>query len=143
MASPNHKAGLAVVVPATNNQSPTQGKVKQHSFSSPRKPTFHLNGLTSSQGSNGMPPPPFPRYTNGTTSPRQSNGTAPPRQMNGVPFQRRPSGPGPQQSTGANPARSRLLGVDEALKYSPFSSIVPFGSGKYCSDCQGSQHLTT
>ena len=143
MASPNHKAGLAVVVPDTNNQSPIRGKVKQHSFSSPRKPAFYLNGLTSSQESSGMPLPPFLRYTNGTTSPRQSNGTAPPRQMNGVPFQRRPSGPGPQQSNGAIPARSRLLGVDDALKYSPFSSIVPFGSGKYCSDCQRSQHLMT
>lgn len=134
MASPNHKAGLAVVVPATN-QSPNRGKMRQHSFSSPRKPISQSNGSISShssQQSNGMPPPPFPRHTNGTPLPRQPNGTATPKQTNGVPFQRRLNGPGFQQSNGAVPARPRLLGVDEALKYSPFSSIVPFGSGKHC-----------
>ena len=133
MASPNHKARLAVVVPATGNQTPSRGKAKPHPFSSPRKPTFQCNGLNSSQSSqqsNGMPPPPSPRPTKMTASPRQPNGTAPLSQMNGVPFQRRPNAHALQQSDSVITARPKLLGVNEALQYSPFSSIVPFGTGK-------------
>ncbi|KAL2039924.1 hypothetical protein N7G274_007327 [Stereocaulon virgatum] len=130
MASPDHKAGLAAVVPATN-QSPPHGKMRQHSFSSPRKPVFQSNGSISghsSQQPNGMPPPSSPRHRDGISLPRQPTGTATPKQMNGVPCHRRLNEPGFWQSNGAVPARFRLLGVDEALKYSPFSSIVPFGS---------------
>ena len=130
MASPNHKAGLAVVVPATDNRSPPRAKVKQHAFGSPRKIIAQSNGYIPNRQSSGMLPP--PPYANGINMPRQTNGASQAGQVDGT-SALLPSGR-PQRSEKARalPARQRLLGVDEALKFSPLSSIVPFNPGKFC-----------
>lgn len=142
MASPNHKAGLAVVVPASDNRSQPRGKVKQNAFTSPRKSSSQPNGMVfhrSSTEARNVPP-----YLDGFTSPCQpngpsafspshgsteqnTNGTGRPY-VNGTAAQP-PNGIVSHEPKGVVPARRRLLEVDEALQYSPFSSIVPFGSG--------------
>lgn len=116
MASPNHKAGLAVVVPTSDNRSPTQRKSKQHALNVPR------NRLSQS---NGNPPP---QLMNVGITPRQPNAVPHARQPNGAPFRRQCTGVAPfHPSNGTLPTQPRLLSVDEALQFSPFSSIVPFG----------------
>ena len=114
MALPNHKAGLAVVVPTSENRSPTQRKSKQHVMTVPRNKMSQFNWNTS------------PRAMSNCTTPRQPNGALLPRQTTEeAPFQ-------PSNGTLLN--QPRLLSVDEALQFSPFSSIVPFGPGEsYCS----------
>lgn len=148
MASPNHKAGLAVVVPASDNRCQPRGKFKQNAFSSPRRLTPQSNGISPNRFSNADS-----CYLNGLASPRQPNGTSTVRQpttlfqqnslsgrnvqnMNGtkdrqpnVTAPQPPSGQARAEPNGVLPARQRLLHVDEALQYSPFSSIVPFNSG--------------
>lgn len=42
------------------------------------------------------------------------------------------------QSTMSPPSRPRLLTVDQALQFSPLSSIVPFSPGKYHPSCNDS-----
>lgn len=127
MASPNHRAGLAVVVPATENHTPTRIKVKQHAYTSPKKGSSQPNTYMSNMPSSGLP---TLGYTNGMSVQRQPNGISPMIQ----PFRTQPKGFGPQHSSGSLQSPSRLLGVDEALQYSPFSSIVPFSSGKCSSN---------
>lgn len=125
MASPDHKAGLAFVVPtsATENRSPIRVKVKQHAYTSPKKGSSQFNGHLSSRPSNSFL---VPGHSNGSNTQRQPNGISPVLQ----PIRAKPNGNGHQPANGNLPASSRLLGVDEALQYSPFSSIVPFSSGK-------------
>ena len=154
MANPNHKAALAVVVGASDNRSQPRGKVKQKAFSSPRKPypqSIMMNGLPHSQGA-----PAHPRYSyefsspsipNRTTSANQPNGSLPYhptiyqnlQQSNGFGQQeidrlksREANGTANGWLKGGAHARSRLLDVEEALQYSPFSSIVPFSPGMRC-----------
>lgn len=116
MASPNHKVGLAVVVPTSDNRSPTQRKTKQHALNVPRSRLSQLNGHTPLQLING-----------GITS-RQPNALPPARQPNGAPCPRQSNGVAPlQPSNGSFSIQPKLLSVDEALQFSPFSSIVPFG----------------
>jgi len=151
MASLNHKAGLAVVVPTSDDRSQPRGKVKQNVFDSPRKSSSRPNGMdlprSSTEARN------VPAYLNGVASPCQPNGTIPVREpsalspqqpsrgsteqnmngkgrpnVNGIAPQP-PNGLVSYEPKGVVPARRRLLEVDEALQYSPFSSIVPFGSG--------------
>ena len=133
MASPNHKAGLAVVVPATDNRSPPRAKVKQHGFGSPRKVISHSNGYSPHRQSSGMPPP--PPYANGINMPRQTNGTPQAGQLDGTSAQPPSGRPQRSEKARALPARQRLLGVDEALKFSPLSSIVPFNPGMFVWQC--------
>ena len=152
MASPDHKAGLAVVVPPSDNRSQPRGKVKQNVFSSHRKPlsqSMGSNGGRQSQGTFNSS-----RYPNGLSSPQKPNGVALVRHPNGNVPRQTPVMAGSQQSNGGSlhqashatlpksngladhqakggiSARPRLLGVEEALQYSPFSSIVPFSSGR-------------
>lgn len=152
MVSTNHAAGLAIVVPASDVRSQPRGKVKQNAFNSPRKPSSQSNVMYPSRTPNGTPT--TPRFTNGMYSSQQPNGMAMVNQPKVIPLQypsngavplkengtkheviqnsapRRPNGiPNGPQLKGVNPTRQRLLGVDEALQFSPFSSIVPFSSG--------------
>lgn len=142
MASPNQKAALAVVVPASDNRN---------QFNSPRKVLAQPNGMVFNRPSNGNPsvPPHFTgcistRHPNGTTAIRESNASSSQHPSLGLGVQNmngsgrpRANGKVPQQSNGSvshKPrgvvsGRRRLLEVEEALQYSPFSSIVPFGSG--------------
>jgi hypothetical protein len=142
MASPNHKAALAVVVPASDNRS---------QFTSPRKVLAQSNGMVFNRSSNGNPSVPSnftgcisTRHPNGTTAIRESNAFSPQHPSHGQSVQNvngsgraHVNGKVPQQtngslshkSKGVVPSRRRLLEVEEALQYSPFSSIVPFGSG--------------
>ena len=119
MASPDHKAGLAVVVPISDNRSPTQRKFKQHALNVPRNRFSQSNGNTP------------PRPTNMGTTPRQPTTLPPARQPNGAPSRQQSTGVASlQPSNGKFPTQSRLLSVDEALQFSPFSSIVPFSPGE-------------
>lgn len=151
MASPDHKAGLAVVVPNSDNRSQARGKVKQNIFSTPRKSTCPSASMSTGRQAHGSPT--APRISNRPASVQQPNGSPPikpsnrflPGQVSNGASPKQPNGVGYQQSNivapcqligavsqplkGGVPARPRLLGVDEALKYSPFSSIVPFSSG--------------
>lgn len=151
MASPNHKVGLAVVVPAIDNRSQPCGRMNQNAFHSPRKISTQPNGMTSYRSSNGTPGVPShftgfasPRQQNRTTSIREPSALSPQHQLRGFAMQNsngagRPHAPGmaTQQSNesigyelkGVVPPRRRLLEVDEALQFSPLSSIVPFGLG--------------
>ncbi len=140
MASPNHKAGLAVVVPATDNRSPPRAKVKQHAFGSPRKMIAQSNGYSPNRQLSGMPPP--PPYANGINTPRQTNGTSQAGQVDGTSAQSPSGRPQRSEKARALPARQRLLGVDEALKFSPLSSIVPFNPGMFCRSCFMDNNLT-
>jgi len=151
MSSPNHKAGLAVVV-GSDNRSQPRGKVKQNAFSSPRKSASQP--MNTSFGRQSQRTPTTPQFSNGHSSPQQPNGIPPLNPTNGFVSRRPSNGVGLQQSNGTKhqpsngvvpgqskgevnhhlkgvvPARPKLLSVEEALKYSPFSSIVPFSSGK-------------
>ena len=121
MASPNHKAGLAVVVPTSDNRSPTQRKSKQHALNVPRNRLSQLNGTTP------------PRLINVSIPSQQSNAVSPPREPNGAPFRHQSTGQAPfHPSNRIFPSQPRLLSVDEALQFSPFSSVVPFSPGERC-----------
>ena len=110
MASPDHKTGLAVVVPTSDIRSPTQRKIKQHALNVPRNRLSQVNG---------------------NTLPRQPVAIPPPRQSNGAPFPRQSTGVASYQPVnGSLPMKPRLLNVDQALQFSPFSSIVPSGPGE-------------
>ena len=160
MASPNHRAGLAIVVPVSDNRSQPRARVKQNVFSSPRKPSSQSNTMSAGRHSNGTLAP--PRISNGLATSSQQSGApsssqpsreAPTQPSNGLRPQasngidgHQPSGmAAPKLKGGSNyplkevaAMQNRLLGVEEALQYSPFSSIIPFNSGKFsalCSDC--------
>ena len=146
MASPDHAAGLAVVVPPNDNRSQPRGKVKQNAFNSPRKPPPQLNVIFPPRLSNGTSPTPpclngIPPYSPPKTmSPWHLQNGAPFQQTNGGSHsQTKVASPPPIKTMGnhnavkaAIPNQQRLLGVDEALQFSPFSSIVPFSSGTDC-----------
>ena len=160
MASPDHKAGLSVVIPNSDERNPARRKVKRNVFSSPRKAFTHSKNMNSHRQSHSSPTEhrhlntvPYPS-SNPSSSVQQANGNTP---MNmsvkhglnqaspGQSF-RNPNRPdhqtpnhiaAPQSNRAVNsplkpgiPARLKLLGVDEALKYSPLSSTVPFSSGE-------------
>ena len=143
MASPDHAAGLAVVVPPSDNRSQPRGKVKQNAFSSPRKPSSQSGTTFPPRIPNGTPP--APRHVNGMASQSLPKAVPPGQLLNGATLQqtngRNHSQPNETSQTqpkasvnhtstnGATPGPRRLLGVDEALQFSPFSSIVPFSSG--------------
>ena len=164
MANPNHKAALAVVVGSSDNQGQPRGKVKQNAFSSPRKPSSQkvtMNGIAHSQGAQASP-----QYSHGFSSPSLPNSTTSANPPNGYQPQhltidqrlQHPNGNGHRQTTelkiresqgrpndwfkGGGSSQPRLLGVEEALQYSPFSSIVPFGSGMECARCSQIPLLT-
>ena len=119
MASPDHKAGLAVVVPSSGSRSPTQRKSKQHALNIPRNRTTQINGNTP------------PRAMNVSITPQQPTALPPARQSNGATFRRQSTGLAPfQPSNGTILSRPRLLNVDEALPFSPFSSVIPFSPGE-------------
>ena len=131
MASPDHKAGLAVVVPTSDSRSPTLKKSKQHALNAHRNRLSQLNGNTP------------PRVMNASITPRQSVAVPPPRQSNGAPFRRQSNGVAPfQRSNATSPTQPRLLNVDEALQFSPFSSIVPSGPGECSKFFLTQRHLT-
>ena len=119
MASPNHNAGLAVVIPTSDNRSPTQRKFKQHALNVPRNRLSQSNGIT------------FPRPVNVGSTPRQPNPAPASRQPNEPSFRRQSTGVAPfLPPKGKNPTQPRLLNVDQALQFSPFASVVPFGPGE-------------
>ena len=119
MASPEHKAGLAVVIPTSDNRSPTQRKFKQHALNVPRNRLSQSNVITSS------------RPVNFGSTPRQPNPPPPSKQPNEPSFRRQSNGVAPYlPSKGNNPTQPRLLNVDQALQFSPFASVVPFGPGE-------------
>ena len=151
MASVNHKTGLAVVVPVSDNRSQPQGVGTHDAYYSPRRlNTQSMNRSTSHQfhGTHSAR-----RLPNGSSSWQHSNGAASVKQAHDIPSSRLPSDSvgklrhnptDMQKSDGVNPCqpkgkidrpngavrgRPRLLGVEEALPYSPFSSVVPFSSG--------------
>lgn len=131
MASPDHKAGLAVVVPTSDCRSPTQKKSKQHALNVHRNRLSQLSGNTP------------PRLMNVSITPRQSVVEPPPRQSIGAPFRRQSIGVVPsQRSNRTLPTQPRLLNVDEALQFSPFSSIIPSGPGEYSKCFLKQRHLT-
>lgn len=156
MSSPNHKAGLAVVVPVGDNRSQPRGKVKQNALSSPRRSSSQSTNMIPGRSLNGTPT--VAPYTNGFANPRQSNGTSLASQSKAMPLQppskevliQQSNSTGHQPSNGVPhqrsnglvnghliPGKRRLLGVDEALQYSPFSSVVPFSSGMILAeDCR-------
>lgn len=116
MASTDHKAGLAVVVPTSDNRSPTQRKFKQLALNVPRSRSSQCNGNTPS------------RPMTVSITPQQPHTGPSARQLNGAPFPRQSTGVAPfEPSNGNVPTQPGLLSVDEALQFSPFSSIVPFG----------------
>lgn len=123
MASPDHKTGLAVVVPTSDTRSPTQRKSKQHALNVPRNRLSQVNGNTP------------PRLMNVSIPPRQPVAVPPARQSNGALFQR--------QSNGTFRPPARLLNVDQALQFSPFSSIVPSGPGEFPRLLLKQRHLTS
>ena len=143
MASPDHAAGLAVVVPPSDNRSQPRGKVKQNAFTSPRKPSSQSGTMFPPKLSNGTHP--APRYVNGMATQNPMKAVPSGQLLNGTTLQQnnggnhlqengtsqtQPKAPVNYTSTnGATPGPRRLLGVDEALQFSPFSSIVPFSSG--------------
>lgn len=155
MASPNHKAGLAVVVPASDYRSQPCGRIKQNAFNSPRKISTQPNGIIPNRSSNGISG--VSSHFTGFASPRQPNGTTPIREPDALSPKHHSYKFAVQNSNGAGrphahgmanqqsnglvshelkvvvPAPRRLLEVDEALQYSPFSSIIPFSSGTSCS----------
>ena len=119
MASPDHKAGLAVVIPTSDSRSPAQRKSKQNALNVPRNKLSQLNGNTPA------------RLMNANITPRQPFPASPARQSNGTPFGRQSTGVAPFQPPNRTlTTQPRLLNVDEALQFSPFSSIVPFGPGE-------------
>ena len=128
MASPNQKAGLAVVIPTSDNRSPTQRKFKQHALNVPRNRLSQSNGFTS------------PRPVNVGSTPRQPNPPPASRQQNEPSFRRQSTGVAPYLPSkgGNNPTQPRLLNVDQALQFSPFASVVPFGPGENCGSPQTS-----
>lgn len=131
MASPDHKAGLAVVVPTSDTRSPTQRKSKQHALNVPRNRSSQWNGNTP------------PRLTNVNMIPRQPMAVPSAKQSNGAPIRRLSTRVAPfQPSNGTLAAQSKLLNVDEALQFSPFSSIVPFGPGERSKFFLKKRHLT-
>lgn len=131
MASPDHKAGLAVVVPTSDCRSPTQKKSKQHALNLHRNRLSQFNGNTP------------PRLMNVSITPRQSVVEPPPRQSIGAPFRRQSTGVvSSQRSNRTLPTHTRLLNVDEALQFSPFSSIVPSGPGEHSKCFLKQRHLT-
>ena len=123
MASPDHKTGLAVVVPTSDTRSPSQRKSKQHALNVPRNRLSQANGNTP------------PRLMNVSIPPRQPVAVPPARQSNGALFQR--------QSNGTLRPPARLLNVDQALQFSPFSSIVPSGPGECPKFLIIQRHLTS
>ncbi len=149
MASPNHKAGLAVVVPASDHRSQPRGKVKQNAFNSPRKILTQSNKTIPTRSPNGTPSVPthctgFASQPNRTSPMKEPIAISPLRvQISNVADRPHANGMTLQQPNGlvshelkkVVPARRRLLEVDEALQYSPFSSIVPFSSGTSYSIC--------
>ena len=156
MPAPDHKAGLAVVVPTNEKSNQARAIVKQKGLNSPRRPISRSVNTMSGRQSQyppAPPPPTPPRYLNGYPSPHEPNGLTPTSQPNGAMAQRpsieagsqRLNGMGPQQGQAVAlqqtngvashqlntvvPSRPKLPGVEEALQYSPFSSIIPFSSG--------------
>ena len=152
MASTNHRTGLAVVVPVSDNRSQLQGIGRQNAHNSPHRLNTQSMNMSAPHQSYGTLP--TQRLPNASSSWQQSNGITSVNQANGVPSSRPPSNPvGPHvqshaemrgtrgieskqplgsidRSSRAVHGRPRLLGVEEALQYSPFSSIVPFSSGR-------------
>lgn len=68
------------------------------------------------------------------------------RKAESRPWQPAPDANGYSQLNGYAPSRSlrqpKLLSVDEALQYSPFSSIVPFSPGETCQKPHNSSDLS-
>ncbi|KAL6719140.1 Sister chromatid cohesion protein 2 [Lecanora helva] len=142
MASPNHRAGLAVVVPASDDQSQPRGTVKQNAFTSPRKMTSQPMKMNTPRQANGI----FHTHQplNVTFVEQQPKDIAPRYAQNGTLQSRKPANEVDTQSqsrinhrgsesvhhlvNGRGPNRPRLFGVEEALQYSPFSSIIPFST---------------
>lgn len=154
MASPNHKAGLAVVLPASDDRAHPRGIMKQNAFTSPRKNPYHSNGMKSNRSLNGTTQILSP--SSGVAFSHPSNVTTPHKGpitvssqhlMDNLAVQKSnsicqphangrvshlPNGLPTQEPKGVPAARRRLLEVDEALQFSPFSSIVPFDPGESC-----------
>ena len=133
MASPDHKQGLAVVVPTSDIRSPTQRKSKQHALLNvPRNRLSQVNGNTP------------PRLMNVGIPPGEPIALSPPRQPNGAPFRRQSTGVASLPSAnGTLRPQKRLLNVDQALQFSPFSSIVPSGPREFPSFLLELRYLTS
>lgn len=152
MASPNHKAGLAVVLPASDDRAqPRGGMMKQNAFTSPRRNSYHFNGTKSNRSLSGTPqilsPSSEVAFSRSPTGHKGPTAVSSQHLMDNIAFQKPnavcqphvngmvshpPNGRTTQEPKGKPPARRRLLEVDEALQYSPFSSIVPFSPGDSC-----------